>query len=781
MKGKKVLALVMAMALTMSMSVTLTGCGEKSSGNEAVDAYTANIDGETANEISHTLAFDEEYFNDGDSSGFRSSGSDADHRAAEYLKAQFEEIGLETEIVPVKVDKWETGDKHLVMSYKEGGEDKTIELDSAQIISYMSNGTTTTAGNKNGKGKLSQDQWKDMEIVNVGCGYDYDYYTEDGKELDVKGKIVLAGVNQNNDAWIDAPYEEAYAHGAAAIIVYQRMPSEDDEGVGDGLLYSQNGAEEWDTLNVQDICAGDYIPCAGISPKSAAAIMGAMENGEDVSVDLLINSELLPGEGESWEVVGKLAGSGNSGQQIVYGGHYDKYFYGLNDDCTAVGLIAGIASSMVKSGFKPYNDIYFVATGAEEWGQTGSQYDWATGTWRMVTQAKPEWQGTTLAFIDFEMPAIASGQKKGFVQSTYEMSAFLNSYAAADLLGSVDAYYEEGMDVEEANNSQVYMSDCISYQTAGIPTIINKPDFDAPVTDPIESVSGNWHLDRYHTPFDDDSTYSQELMDFDIAYYGAMGIYMDQQPALELDMTKTIADLNAAAEGLENDVDADTLAAYKDGVAALEEAGKALQTKAQEINTAYAEEPSDELRAEGTAVTAASLELFKMVQDELIGFSAGTVQPYSMTGSSYMLALGDVIEQLENKDAIEDLDPLLGAMFGLWGGAEYNALNFGPAGYGSVIDGFNGIRHSSDAKVEGTSTDDWATGQSIKVENTYEATKSVASQLLFEEKAPADCDFDEAIKIYKNAREKMAKRTVKAIKAETKAMGKIVKKVEEHL
>lgn len=771
----------MALAVTMAMSVTLTGCGDKSSGNEAIDAFTANIDGETANEVSHTLAFDEKYFNDGDASGFRTAGSDADHAAAEYLKGKFEEIGLETEIVPVKVDKWETGDKHLNVTYKESGEKKSIEIDSKNIISYMSNGTTTTAGNKKGAGKLTEEQWQDMDIVDVGEGYDYCYYDEEGNDLDVKGKIVLVGVNQNNDAWIDAPYREAAEHGAAAIVVYQRMPSEEDEGVGDGLLYSQNGVEEWDTLNVQDICSGDYIPCAGISPKSAAAIKAAMEKGEDVSADLLINSELVPDGGESWEVVGKLAGSGNSGHQIVYGGHYDKYFYGLNDDCTAVGLIAGIASSMVKSGFKPYNDIYFVATGSEEWGQTGAQYDWAAGTWRMVTQAKPEWQGTTLAFIDFEMPAITSGQKKGFVQSTYEMSAFLNSYAAADLLGGVDAYYEEGVDVEEANDSQVYMSDCISYQTAGIPTIINKPDFDEPVSEPIESASGNWHLDRYHTPFDDDSTYSQELMDYNIAYYGAMGIYMDQQPALELDITKTIADLNAAAEGIENDVDTDTLKAYTNGVASLEEAGKALQAKAQEINEAYAAEPSDELRAEGTAVTAAELGLFKMVQDELIGFSAAVVQPYSMTASGYMLALDDIIGQLENKESIEELDPLLGAMFGLWGGAEYTALNFSDTVYSATNSGFNGIRNSADPKVDGTSTDDWATGQAVKIENTYAATKSVASQLLFEEKAPADCDFDEAIAIYKDARDKMAKRTVKAIKAETKAMDKIVKTVNESL
>ncbi len=779
---KKTLSIVTALAVILAMCVSFSACGSKEASSDAdISAFVDAVDYEIANEVSQTLAFDEKYFNEGDVTGFRTAGSDADHAAAEYLKKTFEEIGLETEILPVKVDKWSTGDKHLILSYTENGEEKSVELENADMISYMSNGTTTTTGNDRGAGKLTQDQWKNMDIVDVGCGYESDYYDENGKEIDVKGKIVLAGVNQNNDAWIDAPYEEAYDHGAAAVIVYQRTPGEDDEGVGDGLLGCQNGEEEWDTINVQDICAGDYIPCAGISPKSAYAIKQVIENenAEGISADFLLTSELIPDGGESWEVIGKIPGTGNSGQRIVYGGHYDKYFYGLNDDCTSVGLMAAIASGMVSSGYQPYNDIYFVATGAEEWGQSGAQCDWAKATWEMISDVHKDWQGSTLAFINFEMPAIASGQTKGYVQSTYEMSAFLKSFTEADLISGVDAYYEEGVDVEEHNNDQTYMSDCISYQSCGIPTIINKPDFD----EPIDTYSGNWHMDRYHTQYDDSSTYSQELMDFNTAYYGAMGIYMDKQPVMEFDFTKRIADLNAAVEGLEDYVDADTLKAYSDSVAALEKATSALQTKAQEIKTAYAEASDDEkaaVREEGIALNTAVLETMKAVQAELIGFS-GTVMPYSQTGSSNLLMLNDIVSMLENKDSLEDMDSLFGTMFGLWGGAEYYALSFGEKAYATVIDSANGIRHSIDPKVEGTSTDDWSTGETIKLINTYDATRSVSEQLIYNEMAPSDCNFDDAISIYKAAAEQLQKDVTKAIKDETKSMNKIAEKANSAL
>ena len=169
---KKTLSIVTALAVILAMCVSFSACGSKEASSDAdISAFVDAVDYEIANEVSQTLAFDEKYFNEGDVTGFRTAGSDADHAAAEYLKKTFEEIGLETEILPVKVDKWSTGDKHLILSYTENGEEKSVELENADMISYMSNGTTTTIGNDRGAGKLTQDQWKNMEIVDVGCGY----------------------------------------------------------------------------------------------------------------------------------------------------------------------------------------------------------------------------------------------------------------------------------------------------------------------------------------------------------------------------------------------------------------------------------------------------------------------------------------------------------------------------------------------------------------------------------------------------------------------------------
>ncbi|MCI5596124.1 MAG: hypothetical protein MR380_05340 [Lachnospiraceae bacterium] len=51
------------------------------------------------------------------------------------------------------------------------------------------------------------------ELVNVGTGFAADY-----ENVDVKGKIVLAGIDQRNEAWIDGYLQEAALHGTAADV-----------------------------------------------------------------------------------------------------------------------------------------------------------------------------------------------------------------------------------------------------------------------------------------------------------------------------------------------------------------------------------------------------------------------------------------------------------------------------------------------------------------------------------------------------------------------------------
>ena len=219
---------LLAAGLSLTLLVTMTACGNSDykidselSMADEVQSYVDAVDAQYAYDTAYTLAYDEQYLSN--ELGFRTAGSDAEHKAADFLADQMKEIGLEDiEKVPVEVDKWQFNDASL-----------TIEGTDVDIMpaSYATNGT-----DKDGI---------TAEIVDVGTGMAEDY-----EGLDVKDKIVVAGVDQWNEAWIDMYMAEADLHGAAAIVTYD---------VGGYATYSD------DMINMQDLCCKDLMPCVSIS------------------------------------------------------------------------------------------------------------------------------------------------------------------------------------------------------------------------------------------------------------------------------------------------------------------------------------------------------------------------------------------------------------------------------------------------------------------------------------------------------------------------------------
>ena len=260
--------LVGVMTLTMVFgTISLTGCG---SSTEKVGTLAESADEAFAKELTETLAYDEN-LNDPDTL-FRGAGSDSELKTADFLVKQFEDIGLqEVTKDEVTVDGWQTGESYM----------KVGNIEVKDLVPYQVTGTHAPDGtpypvsirNVNRWGDSDDEietggDWSNMEIVNVGTGTAADY-----EDVNVEGKIVLVGVNQWTEFWIDSPYTEAFYHGAAAVISYQY----DEDGAGYGMYDLIGNEENCDTINVQDICEKDLIPCGAISPKDAAAIKAKMK------------------------------------------------------------------------------------------------------------------------------------------------------------------------------------------------------------------------------------------------------------------------------------------------------------------------------------------------------------------------------------------------------------------------------------------------------------------------------------------------------------------------
>lgn len=644
-----------------------------------------------ADQIGNTLAYDSEYFDE--DSGFRTAGSDAEHRASKYLASQFKSIGL-TDVSrdPVTVDKWQFNEAFLSLKYKDGdGKDKTLRI--KDMVSYASDGTKQTGGDYTGIG-----------IVDMGMGTleDYqNYYTKSGT-TDMTGKIVLVGVDQWNETWIDGPYMEAKAQNAAGLVTYS---------TGGYAQYND------DTLNIQDICAPNlHIPCTSISKNDAIKIQAAIKTGTDVTANYYVDNEVSDENGVSYNVTGKIEGSGNTDQQIVVAAHYDKYFYGFEDDSIAVGLVMGMAKAMKDSGYKPECDIVFVAHGSEEWGELSTSTDWAIGSWEMITEAHPEWQGKTLALINFELPAINDYNDSGVMRTSYEIGNVGKTLLDSDLLSDIDGFYKNGITV--ANDDEATQTDAIAYQFNGVPFMM-----------PRQKNRTTWTQNRYHTQYDNnsetdpkgDGVYSKALLKYDLELYTAMAMYIDKTPALELDFGSRCDELEAAIDGTDKYAQGTQVSDYKQALSDLKTAAANNLKKAKAINaeysSAYAKGDDAAMKAsrdKGTALNEKNLAAFKYSQDEFIGLADyGDTEVYHKGVQNNLDMYNDTITALEDGTVTES---------DVWIPSEIN----GYYEYYAYLYSDDVCTKSYDLVQNKDVKDNWGTGKmSPAVKDAWKTTKKV--------------------------------------------------------
>ncbi len=593
---KRVISIVAVLALVV---MTFSACGQKGVDSDLsmaddVQAFADAIDMDYAYELAYELGYNMDLADN--ELGWRSSGSDAEHKTADYLMEEMKAIGLvDVEKVGTPVDKFQFNDSSLTI------EGTDIDLMPA---SYQCSGTDADGIT--------------AEIVNAKTGAEYDY-AEIG---DVTGKIVLVQVDQANVSWIDGYIRCAAENGAVAVVSYAN---------------SGYGEVSEDSINVQDICCDDIIPTVAISYNQAKEIKKAIKEGHNMAT-LMVDVEFAKDEGTTYNVVGKIKGK-SSDQQIILASHYDKYWYGFQDNCCAVSLTFAVAKAMIESGYQPENDIVVVAHGAEEWGASDTQFDWTIGAWGMI-EANPDWATKTICMINTELPGYSMGLDELNIISVPEYQAM-----ASKLVGESGLVVEYGditlsSEITDVSN----MEDGVSYRWHGVPYMLNG------------GVGGTFGTERYHTQFDDADTYDEDAMKTNIHWYGAFSIYMDKMPAMELDLTATCDDLE---ENLNDDIAKAAgvdVEAYKAELSKLREAAEGHNAEIAEVNAAYEEavaagdeEAIAELREEGKELNETSLEAFKEIQKQyLMADDCNVYLGHGPINTNIELLQG-AIQQLDNE------------------------------------------------------------------------------------------------------------------------------------
>lgn len=619
-------------ALLLSLSLLLSGCGQSQtttppSLKEEYDAFMEAVSPDYAYNIALELTTNPEFFNS--ELGGRTAGSDAEHAAADYLAGVMEEIGLSNvEKVAAPCDRWQFNGASFTVDGKE-----------YPVYSYATASTPP--------------EGITAEVVYAGKGTMWDY-----EDLDVEGKIVLVDVDQRADWWVTYPMLEADFQGAAAILA---------ANVGG---FSQVAD---DALNCQDICGPTSIPTLSIGLADSQELQNKMKEGP-VTATLVVDNEVEIDAGTTYNIMGVLKGK-SSDHQILVGGHYDVHFWGFQDDNCAVGLVLSMAKAMIDSGYQPENDIVFCLHGAEEWGSSYTQYDWTVGAWEMINSVHPNWVGKTLAFLNFELPA-------------YEFDTYTSTYSAPEMYAMLDYYaneYPYSPDPEgcfpdgvltEGYQTYTY-SDDFSYYAAGVPSTVNG----FLLQKDMENVFP-FYVDIYHSQYDTPDTYNEAVMDFNIRYYGALAMYIDQTPALYLDFTaqydRILASIDEeamAAAGVD-------MAAFHTALEELNTAAQAMTERVKALNRDYlkAREDGDsaameKLWAEGKELTAQNLQAFEFAQKNLLGLMyERPIVPHEAPQENIQLCQ-DIIACLEQGDVVTVVDELAWTVNNV---LEYYAMYFSP-------------------------------------------------------------------------------------------------------
>ena len=129
-----------------------------------------------------------------------------------------------------------------------------------------------------------------------------------------------------------------------------------------------------------------------------------------------------------------------------------------------------------------------------------------------------------------------------------------------------------------------------------------------------------FYIDYYHTQYDTPDTYNDAVMKFNIQYYGAMAMYIDQTPALYLDFTaQTDRLLAAVSEETMAQAGADVVA-YRAALAQFSAAASAMKDKVVSLNADYAQarEAGDEQKMAELEQIAQKLEDAQTDIDEAI-------------------------------------------------------------------------------------------------------------------------------------------------------------------
>lgn len=525
--------------LTLALAFILGSCG-KSEYGENYDNYSGAVDVDYAKAVIEKISS----FGDDPVMGMRSAGSPAETKTVNYLEGQMKDIGLKNVTVDeATVDGWTFKGANITFK-NASGNDQKIDLASYQ--------TTLQADNEE----------CDLVYLNKGTAADYE-------GIDVTGKLVLIDIDQNNDWWISYPAVQAKFKGAKAVIAMS--------------VYADKGA---DRVGVQDVCAPADAPALAISQQDSKALQKAIKAGGGDSVKVTLNCDsTVTKDTTAHNVWGEIPGK--TDETIFVFAHMDGYFHSTYDDASGVATSMAIAKGLIESGYTPDKTIRFCMHCAEEWGVSGSEYDWSSGAYQEIMNVHPEWVNGAFAIVNNDGGYPVKGETCMGTRSAVELKSFIK-----DSIGKLN---EESKYDWTYKNTSTYTEDFM-WARQGIPAIV------AGEGDGVKYDNKGYHstYDSFKAQPLDEEGYTEN-----INTYGKLVIDLDNCLVRPMNFT-------ARLKNFENSLgDYDE---FKDLLSRGYTASAALEAKMADVEKSGDKEAAVKLNAE-------TQEVYKSFQDALVGLN----------------------------------------------------------------------------------------------------------------------------------------------------------------
>jgi Zn-dependent M28 family amino/carboxypeptidase len=455
----------------------------------------------------------------------RAPGSPGEDKTVEYIRAQYERIGLQPggdngtwfQTVPMVET---TADEATVLKVDVAGKKHDLAFGSDMVI-----------GTRTGQTRVQVDA---SELVFVGYGVNApEQNWNDYAGVDVRGKTVVILVNDpgfhaKDEALFEGKrmtyygrwtykYEEAARQGAKAALIIH-----DTEGASYGWDVVKNSwsgaqfdlraaddpdprlpAQGWITQDVARQLFADAGQDLDAMYKAANKRgFKAVPLGATVSFDLASTIA----EKSSRNVVGVLPGSTRPDEAIVYMAHWDhlgnhghegeaatdddQIYNGAVDNATGVAGIIEIAAKFAGSEPKPQRSLVFLAVTLEESGLLGSKYHVAHPAFPLEK---------TVAVINLDAMSV-NGPARDMVvvgKGNSELEDILKTFTDE----------QQRTHVTETNTAGgfYFRSDHFNYAKAGVPALYAKGGDDLVEGGRAagEAAGKAYTADRYHKPADE--------------------------------------------------------------------------------------------------------------------------------------------------------------------------------------------------------------------------------------------------------------------------------------